>query len=924
MKISPLSWSIGKNTFLPPPGINLETNPALQLERAAVFKISSALAVLITSVAAISPWRQSYAINMNEITSAAQIDPAGGDAISSSNPNFSTALTKYCSEAFAAKTQAAMTATAGIEILDFETSHSFAAATHSLASSATAFSGANAIAPFNLADAITEINTTSGHSIAVQWRTFDDGANILSAPDDTNGVFLVKDSAITTMSSGEQGLVSGAVANASLPGGAYLSFSQNLSDFGVVLSINSGNATNVIALFDADGILLAKYKVAVNSGVTLFFGIHSPTGVIRSVWVGQSSAANGLVIDDLAFKPASAPATSFSYNFAGTAALSGWSATAGAMLTTNSTHLTITATNDDSKIYRTIALPSGVYDIEGTGSGKLLVQVQTSWTTYPIGFLNLISSSTSVWRTDRQRFTAPGGNVFLVVRSNGATGSSAIKSLKVTSAYVTPYTYDTNQMASLRPAPAVVRGFMSGGNVLRTNYLSDARSWGANVMRLQVDPAGYANSVGKSFWAAWPTYLELLVGTVQAAESSGLKVVVDLHKWPFTDSVGDERNWKRPELNETMCRVWRDIATALLPYDSAVWGFDLFNEPNDPSQHPLPPREWWPLAINLATTIRSVNPHVWLIYEPGPGYMFSGFSWLRPLPDNRVIYSAHFYDPLAFTHQGVNGTPTGVRYPSTATGWNAARLVDVIAPATAFQTTWKVPIYAGELSAVRWGPVPDTASYLRDVINLLETRGWSWCYHAFREWNGWDLEMDNSFWQSGMPLPAPVNYTTDRGAVIKAAFRKNNQALLGYITASSSYTSGAWSLERAVDGVSGSNSAHIGWTSNNTPGSNHTEWLQIDFRSVFTIGKVVLVPRTDGVNAGYGFPADFTIQRSMDGINWTTVITQTNYPNPGSSVQTFTFPGASAQYIRITGTKLRANPNDGSLYRMQFAEVEVY
>jgi hypothetical protein len=97
----------------------------------------------------------------------------------------------------------------------------------------------------------------------------------------------------------------------------------------------------------------------------------------------------------------------------------------------------------------------------------------------------------------------------------------------------------------------------------------------------------------------------------------------------------------------------------------------------------------------------------------------------------------------------------------------------VLAPADAFQATWGVPIYIGEFSAVRWAPAPDAARWLLDVINLLEARGWSWSYHAFREWNGWDLEMDNSYWTSNMPAPTPVGYQTDRATVLKTGLKLN-------------------------------------------------------------------------------------------------------------------------------------------------------
>ena len=112
----------------------------------------------------------------------------------------------------------------------------------------------------------------------------------------------------------------------------------------------------------------------------------------------------------------------------------------------------------------------------------------------------------------------------------------------------------------------------------------------------------------------------------------------------------------------------------------------------------------------------------------------------------------------------------------------------------------------------------------------------------------------------------------------------------------------------------------MGWSSNNSLTTNHTEWVQLDIGTTKDISQVKLFPRTDGTNKGYGFPVDFTIQLS-DGTNWTTVITNTATPLP-SGVKTYNFTATTARYIKINGTSLRSNPNDQNAYRMQFAEIE--
>jgi F5/8 type C domain len=82
--------------------------------------------------------------------------------------------------------------------------------------------------------------------------------------------------------------------------------------------------------------------------------------------------------------------------------------------------------------------------------------------------------------------------------------------------------------------------------------------------------------------------------------------------------------------------------------------------------------------------------------------------------------------------------------------------------------------------------------------------------------------------------------------------------------------------------------------------SNHTEWVQVDLGTAQPFSVVDLYPRSDGANAGYGFPIDFTIAVSNNGSTWTNVVTKTGYPLP-SGVQSFAFTSQTARYVRLTG-----------------------
>jgi aryl-phospho-beta-D-glucosidase BglC (GH1 family) len=291
---------------------------------------------------------------------------------------------------------------------------------------------------------------------------------------------------------------------------------------------------------------------------------------------------------------------------------------------------------------------------------------------------------------------------------------------------------------------------------------------------LQLHPVAYAKSVGQSFWNAWPTYSGWMIQNIQQAQAAGLKVVIDLHEIPLIESSGVDA-WTDPALGNQFALTWQSIVQSVVSNNltSAIWGYELLNEPIDSPQLPNVPRQWLPLAKNLITTIRTIDPNTWIIYDVGPGGDFGGFTNLSPLPDasSRIIYSAHFYNPESFCLQGIpnTGYPQGATYDSTK-----VNLASYLAPADTFQAAWPVPIYIGEFSVARWSPIPDSKNWLTDVVALLEARGWSWCYFAWEEYNAWDLNRDNSFTPTNPPAYLPDTNRTDRGTVIYNALQKNN------------------------------------------------------------------------------------------------------------------------------------------------------
>ena len=342
---------------------------------------------------------------------------------------------------------------------------------------------------------------------------------------------------------------------------------------------------------------------------------------------------------------------------------------------------------------------------------------------------------------------------------------------------------DYSVLAHSRPQPEHVYGFQSGDLRNGQSFRDMANNWNANAVRLQLHQLG-----PQPTWKPknFPIFLNRLEVAVKQARDAGLKVIPILYEIPF--DLKGRNMWNCPELEDAYVSYWTEVVKRLQPYKDAIWGYDLINEPLERSQLPYAPLQWRKLAIKLIRAIRKVDPDAWIVYEAGPGGDWRGFEDLKPLPDDKIIYSLHFYEPGAFTHQGIAATKlqdpnliaraqqqVGIRYPGVVSGiyWDRTRFEDALKPVIEFQKKYNVPIYVGEFSVVAWAPPECSAQYLKDVTDIFDKYGWSWTYHAFREYSGWRLDVEEGVFQPGKRLKYVPD--TKRGAVIKAALKRHVQ-----------------------------------------------------------------------------------------------------------------------------------------------------
>ncbi len=272
------------------------------------------------------------------------------------------------------------------------------------------------------------------------------------------------------------------------------------------------------------------------------------------------------------------------------------------------------------------------------------------------------------------------------------------------------------------------------------------RELGANVVRVMIR---LETCEGCSAWDIPGQQLQNLSKIVDMGARDGFRVVITL----MPEGRGrDGRSilWESSSLKSDLIAIWQNLATQYRE-NRQVAAYDLLNEPFPPGD-PKKNDSWTKYAIDLIGAIRQIDPHHVIIVETSPHARPQWFSYAQRLPFENLVYSLHMYEPHALTHQGVDrDAKIGVDYPGVIDGgtyvdraWIETELTQVIQ----FAKTHRVPIFVGEFGCVRWAPRDACRRYLQDVITIMEREGWSWAYHSYREWHGWDAEIDSREQQS--------------------------------------------------------------------------------------------------------------------------------------------------------------------------------
>jgi len=309
-------------------------------------------------------------------------------------------------------------------------------------------------------------------------------------------------------------------------------------------------------------------------------------------------------------------------------------------------------------------------------------------------------------------------------------------------------------------------------NIITRNSLDALRfDWKANTIRVMIGgekyyPSGLLLSNYDAVLEEELLRMDELVGWCTA---NGLKMnmgLAGLSDGLFSSQAAQIR----------LINAWKRIAERY-KNSTAVWAYDLVNEPVISTQYPYnysypidnSIARWPELAETLVNAIREVEPEKAIIIESlNYGVALDDIKPIAVSVPN-IIYSIHLYQPGKLTGQFGPEKPV-ISYPGTIDGiyYDKTKLKEILAPLKAYQDKYRVPIYIGEFSCVRWAPNNSAFNYIRDCIEIFEEYNWDYNYFSFRSWNGWSAEHSSGYYDAILP-----NTKTDRELLLRSYFEQN-------------------------------------------------------------------------------------------------------------------------------------------------------
>jgi endoglucanase len=255
--------------------------------------------------------------------------------------------------------------------------------------------------------------------------------------------------------------------------------------------------------------------------------------------------------------------------------------------------------------------------------------------------------------------------------------------------------------------------------------------------------------------------LDELAQTLEWLIALDFAVSVDMHPG---DDFGHLHRTDPESAFACLIEGWRQLARPLqrLPADRIF--AELLNEPQTEDAI------WRDQAERLALELRRELPSTTFIAGPAPWQRVEALAAWRPLADSNVVYAFHYYDPMAFTHQGLTwdaasplsrleGVPFPARRDDPAVArllatlrdrgdadlaasvdhslerpWTQSAIESQFAPLAEWSRTHRAPVILNEFGVLRFkAPRASRLAWLRDVRETAQAKGFGWAHWDYSQ-----------------------------------------------------------------------------------------------------------------------------------------------------------------------------------------------
>jgi len=298
--------------------------------------------------------------------------------------------------------------------------------------------------------------------------------------------------------------------------------------------------------------------------------------------------------------------------------------------------------------------------------------------------------------------------------------------------------------------------------------LAAIRQAGFDHVRIPFDPArlGWNPDASGTAADAWPG-LPKLDQAVDSALAAGLEVILDFHP----ESALRDRIERDAKVGKAFVQAWKMLAARYADRSSTRLAFEPLNEPQYYESDGA--RRWKRLQTDVISAMRQQAPAHLVLLSGTRGGSIAGLQLMTPLTDPRVRYVFHFYEPMLLTHlnapwepflSGPQGMIKGLGYPSdspqatanlqllpganaqlandavkryVAEKWNAQRMVQEIAKATAWAQRYRVKLVCTEFGTLRHSLDAISRNlWLRDVRVAMANAGIGWSVWDYADFFG--------------------------------------------------------------------------------------------------------------------------------------------------------------------------------------------